>query len=119
MRWVRVDRSDRDSLIRASGDRGWDLVYDQLCYAPSDAADVIEALSGRTRRYIMTSSQTVYEAGHDLPEAAFDPRRCQVRMGRRVDFDYGEGKRLAEAVLFRACNVSCGKCPVPRDPGAG
>jgi nucleoside-diphosphate-sugar epimerase len=96
-----ADRYDPPALASAIGGRDWDIVYDQLCYAPSDAADICEILTGRVGYYVMTSSQSVYGPGLDLPETAFDPCSIAIRLGRRADFSYADSKRLAEAVLFQ------------------
>jgi len=98
---LRLDRSLRSSLVETLGGRSWDVVYDQLCYAPNDALDICEVLDGCVGRYIMTSSQAVYCGGTALPESAFDPLRLNVLHGRRPDFNYRDGKRLAEAALFQ------------------
>jgi nucleoside-diphosphate-sugar epimerase len=101
LRHLPMDRQDPASLATVFATGTWDVVYDMICYAPSDAADLITASSGRIGRYVMVSSQAVYGAGVDVVETAFNPLNYPVRMGRRGDFSYGEGKRLAEAVLIQ------------------
>jgi nucleoside-diphosphate-sugar epimerase len=117
-RHIPLDRTDRDSLQAALAGKSWDVVYDQICYAPSDAADICEALAGRVGSCVLTSSQAVYGCGIRLPESAFDPVSYPVKPGRRADFDYAEGKRLAEAVLFQQANfpVTAVRFPVILGP---
>src|SRR5512145_1299803 len=78
-RHIPLDRTDRDSLHARLAGGGWDVVYDQICYAPSDAADSCEALAGRVGRYVLTSSQAVYGNGIRLRESAFDPALYPMR----------------------------------------
>lgn len=101
IRHISLDRFDRDSLERGLSDGQWNVVYDQICYAPDDARDICEVLSGRTDRYVMTSSQAVYSGGENLDESAFDPLAHEAAMGGRHDFSYSDGKRHAESFLFR------------------
>jgi nucleoside-diphosphate-sugar epimerase len=97
-----LDRHNRESLEVALGQGEWDVVYDQICFAPSDALDTCQLLAGRIGRYVLTSTGSVYK---DKPmpykEEYFDPYNYPVKMGRREDYDYGEGKRLSEAVLLQ------------------
>ena len=49
----------------------------------------------------MTSSMAVYEPTLSLSEEDFNPYEYAIAYGDRNDFNYGEGKRLAEAVVFQ------------------
>ncbi len=49
----------------------------------------------------MTSSMAVYEPTLSLLEEDFNPYEYAIAYGDRNDFNYGEGKRLAEAVVFQ------------------
>ena len=49
----------------------------------------------------MTSSMAVYEPTLSLSEENFNPYEYAIAYGDRNDFNYGEGKRLAEAVVFQ------------------
>jgi len=99
---ITVDRYNTASLQAGLSTGEWDVCFDQICYAPSDALDTCQILANRIGRYVLTSTGSVYK---DVPmpyrEEHFDPYTYPIRMGRREDFDYGEGKRLAEAVLFQ------------------
>lgn len=110
-----ADRDDEAALTAALGDRTFDVVIDQVCSTPLQASIARRVFSGRTGRYVMTSTVEVYnpvDADRDVPpttgpvdESAFDATRWPIRIdlpwhdaGFREDH-YGEGKRQAEAVF--------------------
>ncbi|MER7480059.1 NAD-dependent epimerase/dehydratase family protein [Streptomyces sp. NPDC126510] len=105
---LRADRDDERSLTEALGSRVFDVVVDQVCYTPRQAAIARRVFTGRTRRYVMTSTVEVYEY-EDSPapvrEEAVDPSTVPVDLDLAwddpafVEAHYGEGKRQAEAVL--------------------
>lgn len=101
-----IDRSDKKSLESAFKNKSWDIAFDQICYAPSDALNICETLSGKVRRYVLTSSLAVYQPSEDISENAFIPEHYQIQYGVREDFTYNEGKRLAEAVIFQKASFS-------------
>ncbi|MGW0939585.1 NAD-dependent epimerase/dehydratase family protein [Streptomyces sp. NPDC002666] len=112
-----VDRDDEAALVAALGPRSFDVVVDQVCYTPVQAQAAVRAFSGRTRRYVMTSTIEVYDpataalpaaAPHTpVPEERVDPATWPVRTdlpwhdAAYREAHYAEGKRQAEAVLAR------------------
>ncbi len=97
-----ADRDDEHTLVQALSNTTWDIVYDNICYSPKDAQKIIEILEGKTTKLIFTSTLATYEAdGIVKTEADFNPYNYEIRMGNRQDFTYSEGKRQAEAVLFK------------------
>ncbi|MCF3134653.1 NAD-dependent epimerase/dehydratase family protein [Streptomyces olivochromogenes] len=103
-----ADRNDENSLTEALGDRTFDVVVDQVCYTPRQAAVARRVFAGRTRRYVMTSTVEVYEyedSADPVREAAVDPLTVSVDLRlpwdepEFLDAHYGEGKRQAEAVF--------------------
>ncbi|MFI6336721.1 NAD-dependent epimerase/dehydratase family protein [Streptomyces sp. NPDC050535] len=103
-----ADRDDEKSLENALGSRAFDVVVDQVCYTPGQAEIARRVFSGRTRRYVMTSTVEVYEYEDSaalVREDAVDPRTVAVDLELPWDepefreTHYGEGKRQAEAVL--------------------
>ncbi|MEU3726911.1 NAD-dependent epimerase/dehydratase family protein [Streptomyces sp. NPDC031705] len=112
-----VDRDDEAALVAALGSRAFDTVVDQVCYTPVQAAIAARAFTGRTRRYVMTSTIEVYDpATAALPavpegvlvtEENVDPRAWPVAPHlpwhdeAYLEAHYAEGKRQAEAVLTR------------------
>jgi nucleoside-diphosphate-sugar epimerase len=106
-----ADRDDERSLLDALGSRTFDVVVDQVCYTPRQAAIARRAFAGRTRRYVMTSTVEVYEYEDSIAlvrEDAVDPASVPVDLElpwsdpEFADAHYGEGKRQAEAVFAAA-----------------
>ncbi len=96
-----VDREDEKQLAERLEDKSYDIVYDNLCYSSNAVKIICEVLQGKTKKYIMTSSMAVYEPAIGLLEENFNPYEYAITYGDRNDFNYSEGKRLAEAVLFQ------------------
>ena len=97
-----MDREDDAAMQRAANLGPWDIVYDQICYAPSDAAAACKVFKGKVGRYIHTSTQSVYRNDGLQQEADFDPSAEKMKIGRRSEFDYPTGKRLVEAVFAQS-----------------
>ncbi|MEV7416082.1 NAD-dependent epimerase/dehydratase family protein [Streptomyces sp. NPDC089919] len=113
-----VDRDDEAALVAALGWRTFDVVVDQVCYTPVQAAVAARVFGGRTRRYVMTSTIEVYDPataalpalppGGPVSEETVDPATWRVAMdlpwhdAAYLEAHYAEGKRQAEAVLTRA-----------------
>ncbi|MGI5489829.1 NAD-dependent epimerase/dehydratase family protein [Microtetraspora malaysiensis] len=113
-----VDRNDEAALIATLGTRTFDVVVDQVCYTPVQAAIAARAFSDRTRRYIMTSTIEVYDpataalaavpVSTPMPEETVDPATWLVSTDlpwhdeAYLEAHYAEGKRQAEAVFTRA-----------------
>lgn len=106
-----ADRNDEKSLNDALGSLAFDVVVDQVCYTPRQAAIARRVLAGRTRRYVMTSTVEVYEYEDStalVREEAVDPLGVTVDLElpwhdpEFLEAHYGEGKRQAEAVFAAA-----------------
>ncbi|GGQ23105.1 NAD-dependent epimerase/dehydratase family protein [Streptomyces virginiae] len=117
---ILADRDDEAGLREALGRRDFDVVVDQVCYTPLQAAVARRVFAARTGRYVMTSTMEVYDpatlpagaAPHTVPvtEAALDPTRPPLtpplpdRPGpgpaHTGAHAYAEGKRRAEAVFL-------------------
>ncbi|MER6318501.1 NAD-dependent epimerase/dehydratase family protein [Streptomyces sp. NPDC001581] len=113
-----VDRNDETALTAALDSRTFDVVVDQVCYTPVQAAIAVRAFAGRTRRYVMTSTIEVYDPataalpvvppGTPVPEENVDPAAWPAVVDLPWHDDaylqahYAEGKRQAEAVFARA-----------------
>ncbi|HOO61256.1 MAG TPA: NAD-dependent epimerase/dehydratase family protein [Bacillota bacterium] len=97
------DRTDRKSVIETFTGLSFDVVYDNINYSPYDTENLLHVL--QTNRYVFTSSTAVYSMGENHKEEDFDAYSYLVRMGRRDDFTYEEGKRLCESVLFQNFEV--------------
>lgn len=112
-----ADRDDEAAFTAAIGSRTFDVVIDQVCYTPVQAAIAARAFHGRTRRVVMTSTIEVYDPataalptvphGTAVPEGIVDPAAWLVRMDlpwhddAYLEAHYAEGKRQAEAVFAR------------------
>ncbi|GEL08741.1 NAD-dependent epimerase/dehydratase family protein [Salisediminibacterium halotolerans] len=103
---LNVDRFHRGSMERTFQDGEWDVIYDQIGFSPDDMTDVCEIFSGRTGRFIFTSSLSVYpfKGNAAKKEEDFDPYNLQVGAGRKDNFSYAEGKRQAEAALLQTAD---------------
>ncbi|CAM5474633.1 epimerase [Streptomyces spiroverticillatus] len=113
-----ADRDDEAALTAALGPRTFDVVMDQVCYTPVQAAVAARVFAGRTRRYVMTSTIEVYDPataalptvppGTPVSETHVDSAAWHVALDlpwhddAYVRAHYAEGKRQAEAVLARA-----------------
>ncbi|MFC8125585.1 NAD-dependent epimerase/dehydratase family protein [Streptomyces sp. NPDC057302] len=110
-----ADRDDEAALTTALGSRTFDVVVDQVCYTPAQAAIAARVFSGRTARYVMTSTIEVYDPataalphvphGTSVPEDIVDPAAWRVEMdlpwhdAAYLEAHYAEGKRQAEALF--------------------
>ncbi|MCZ4102882.1 MULTISPECIES: NAD-dependent epimerase/dehydratase family protein [unclassified Streptomyces] len=114
-----ADRDDEAALEAALGDRHFDVVIDQVCYTPRQAAIAKRVFRDRTTRYVMTSTMEVYDPAtfdgsphphRPVGEGAVDPGTWPVDLelpwGEEAFREqlgdarhYAEGKRQAEAVF--------------------
>ena len=108
---VRVDRRNESGMRAAFSDARFDIVFDQMCYSPLDAAISARVFGGKVGRYVMTSTIDVYRA---LPaqNAPFAEEALQI-LAQPIDTGYPwhdpalandsyvAGKIQAEAYLYR------------------
>ena len=80
--------------------KNWDLVYDQVCFDGHQARVACEIFASITKKYIFTSTQSVYQPGANLLESVFDPKTHAYDKILTREQDYGEAKRQCEAVFF-------------------
>jgi nucleoside-diphosphate-sugar epimerase len=113
-----IDRTDKSTLIKAFNNKSWDIVYDQTSYTPQEALDACQALKGKVKRYIFTSSQAVYEFGTNRKEHEFNPLVHSYSFKPKQEYlgydGYQEGKRAIEALLFNesAFEVVAARFPI-------
>lgn len=100
-----IDREKKETMETAYSKKEWDVVYDQSCFSPAEALDTAEALKGKVKRYIFTSTQAVYEFGTLHKEEDFNANRFEVDYKTRREYPsykgYQEAKRASEAVLYQ------------------
>lgn len=101
---AKFDREQPGALNKLAQLEKWDIVYDQICYTSNDAIAACHAFNGRVGKYVHTSTGSVYTTDGTRVESDFDPYHYPIVYGDRKDFDYGEGKRQAEAVFFQKAN---------------
>lgn len=70
---IRLDREQRETIAAAADTGEWDVLFDQTCYSPIEAQDVMELFAGKIKRYIFTSTMAVYDFAANRKEADFDP----------------------------------------------
>ncbi|MEC0373245.1 NAD-dependent epimerase/dehydratase family protein [Paenibacillus chibensis] len=112
---IQLDRENKESLAKAvENGQEWDTVYDNICYSPQAAQDACDVFKGKVKRYILTSTLSVYEpASRAHEEKDVNPYIYPVTLGGKNDFSYGEGKRLAEAVLFQNADFPVAAARIP------
>jgi nucleoside-diphosphate-sugar epimerase len=110
---IRVDRRNETSMRAAfAGIPGYDIVYDQMCYSPLDAAISARVFAGKVKRYIMASTIDVYRPLLGSQDAPFAEAAIQV-LAQPIDTrypwhdpalaseSYVMGKLQAEAYFYR------------------
>ncbi len=119
VRRVVGDRRNPADLARAAHG-GRDAIYDFLCYDAADAAMAVEAFGGRTARYVLISTGSVYWCTGDfpcpVPEEDFDRLGDFPECPGSIEYAYGYGKRKAEEAIFsahRAGTLAATACRLP------
>jgi nucleoside-diphosphate-sugar epimerase len=110
---IKVDRRDERAMLAAFANAPlYDVVYDQLCFSPRDAAIAVNVFTGKVKRYVMTSSIDVYRGLLGQQDAPFAESDLDI-MAQTIDTDYPwhdaamtnknyvAGKVQAEAYLYR------------------
>ena len=103
---ITFDRNNLDSFQTAFEGGQWDVVYDQICYSGVDARNAIEIFQDKTKKYIFTSTLSVYDLqDKELVETDFDPYTYPIDLKEKDEVSYQEGKRQAEAVFFQKASL--------------
>lgn len=113
IRRIRVDRRNERAMLSAFRDiESYDIVYDQMCYSPLDAAIAVRVFAGRVKRYIVASTIEVYRDRLGKQDAPFAENDLNV-LAQPIDTQYPwhdprlatqsyvMGKVQAEAYLYR------------------
>lgn len=112
---VRVDRRNEHAMHNAFRGAAFDVVFDQMCYSPLDAAISVRVFAGKVGRYVMTSTIDAYRAlparsaacrEHELPVLAqrIDTAYPWHDPARAIE-SYVSGKVQAEAYLERDASL--------------
>lgn len=94
------DRDDIQKLKSSVQHKTWDIVYDQVCFDAHQAKAAIEIFSDKTKKYIFTSTVSVYSQKANLHEDDFNPKTHKYDKILNREENYGEAKRQCEAVFF-------------------
>ncbi len=110
---IRVDRRNESAMRAAFATiSGYDIVYDQMCYSPLDAAISARVFAGKVKRYIMASAIDVYRPLLGSQDAPFAESAINV-LAQPIDTQYPwhdpklacasyvAGKLQAEAYFYR------------------
>lgn len=110
---IRVDRRNESAMLAAfAGSAGYDVIYDQLCYSPLDAAIAVRVFVGKCQRYIVASTIDVYRALLGQQDSPFAEDDLAI-LAQPIDTQYPwhdpklatqsyvAGKLQAEAYLYR------------------
>jgi nucleoside-diphosphate-sugar epimerase len=109
---IRTDRRNEPGMRKLAENGPFDIVYDQMCYSPLDAAIAVRSFAGKVGRYVMTSTVDAYRVlGFDragsLREADLAVEAQPIDTSypwhdpRRATECYVSGKVQAEAYLVR------------------
>lgn len=104
---LKGDRKNKESLASAVGSLSFDVVVDQVCMTPAEAAASCEIFAEKTSYYIMTSTMSVYALGGDLQEEDYNPYLYQPTAPTNPAEEYGEGKRAAEHYFATNAPFKC------------
>lgn len=114
-----VDREDAMALEKAIGDQQYDVVYDNICFTPQQAREAASIFQHKAKRYILTSSLSVYDFGTGIcHESDVDTHHYTIDKDPEAKLSYGEGKRQAEAVFFQQADfpVAAVRFPIVLGP---
>jgi nucleoside-diphosphate-sugar epimerase len=114
---LRVDRRNEPAMRALAKAGPFDIVYDQMCYSPLDAAIAVRTFAGKVGRYVMTSTVDAYrvlgprtggsQTGGPLRETDLAVEAQAIDTvypwhdPRRATECYVSGKVQAEAYLVR------------------
>ncbi len=102
-----LDRFSLENISESfSREMHFDILFDQVGFGPDDMETTLSGLDGIVGRYVYTSSMAVYDKFADrTSESDFDPLSYAVKEGGIGNLGYSEGKRSAEAYLFKHSRV--------------
>ena len=106
---IKCDRNDFLEMKNCLKETKWDLVIDQICFSAKQARESVKLFSENTKRYLFTSSMSVYyqneeSLGREFSESDFDPKKYTFEESTPPEMDYSEAKRQAESVFAQELN---------------
>lgn len=101
VQFEKADRNNLEDLKRLAELGPFDLIYDQICMSAKNANDACIAFKGKCKRYIFTSTGSVYnlQDALELSEDLFDQNHYPINLEDTNPYNYQEAKRQAEAVF--------------------
>ena len=96
-----VDRKNAAALKSAIGSKSWDIIYDQVCYSAQEARDACQIFESKTKRYVVTSSESVYDDGLSQPESNFCPNDYAFTEETSPEVNYQAAKRQMEKIFTK------------------
>lgn len=117
---VRARRDDVDALTALAEGEHFDAVIDMICFTPDEARIAVQALAGRTERYLMCSTVDVFtkpapaypldETGERRPSPAF-PYAYRKAECERILEDAFRAGRLPVTILRPAATYADSAVP--------
>ena len=116
---IQGDRNERDDFVDKLKDKEFDAVVDNLAFKVEDAKAVVKALQGRTGKYLVASTVSIYgAAGHFNEWRTLATQDRPTYMDEYIDL-YAQGKRQIERYLSETPDFPSVGAAGAGDPGAG
>lgn len=96
-----ADRNDNSAMRSALSGPVWDLVFDQVCYTAEEARNACALFEGKTKRFVLTSTESVYDNGENQSEGNFVASGHTFTVDADRYKDYQGAKRQTEAIFSR------------------
>ncbi len=113
---IKGDRNLKNELTLVRDHGPYDLVFDQVCMSGENALEACEIFKGFTKRYIMTSTGSVYDFADniELTEEKFTAESYLINTVDTTPYNYQEAKRQAEAYFLQKApfEVACVRFPI-------
>lgn len=94
-----ADRNDTKAFAKAVQGLFFDVVVDQVCMTADHVRISLQGLQGNFKKYILTSTLSVYDWGESLTEDLVVPEKYISHKPTSPMQEYAEGKRAAEHAL--------------------
>ena len=99
--FIEANREVQTDLDKLATLGPFDIIFDQICMSGRSANMAVEAFKNSCKRYVFTSTGSVYEAqiGVELNEEKFDFKNYPLNLTDTNPYNYQEAKRQAEVVF--------------------
>lgn len=101
-----ADRNDAKAFQQVVQGLSFDVVVDQVCMTAEQIRISLQALQGHFKKYILTSTLSVYDWGDSLSETLVNPLDYEPRSAQTPPEQYAEGKRAAEQALVKGVGAA-------------